>query len=99
MAITPGYESGESYHRRVVDSELDELLVGLPAIALDGPKAVGKTATALRRAATVYRLDEDGERAIARAAPSRLLEGDPPILIDEWQRVPEAFERVRRPSE
>ncbi len=96
MVVTPGHDSVGSYRRRVVDHELDELLVGLPAIALDGPKAVGKTATALRRAATVYRLDDDGERAIAQADPSRLLEGDPPILIDEWQRVPESFDRVRR---
>ncbi|MGB0095669.1 MAG: DUF4143 domain-containing protein [Solirubrobacteraceae bacterium] len=96
MVVTPGHDSAAPYRRRVVDHELDELLVGLPAIALDGPKAVGKTATALRRAATVYRLDDDGERAIAQADPSRLLEGDPPILIDEWQRVPESFDRVRR---
>jgi uncharacterized protein len=96
MVVTPGHDSAGSYRRRVVDHELDELLVGLPAIALDGPKAVGKTATAMRRAATVYRLDDDGERAIAQADPSRLLEGDPPILIDEWQRVPESFDRVRR---
>lgn len=30
---------------RVVDRELDELLPQLPAIALEGPKAVGKTET------------------------------------------------------
>ena len=96
MVVTPEHHSDGSYRRRVVDHELDELLAGLPAIALDGPKAVGKTATAMRRAVTVYRLDDDGERAIAQADPSRLLEGDPPILIDEWQRVPESFDRVRR---
>ena len=50
------------YRRRIVDDELDELLAGLPAVTIDGPKAVGKTATALRRAATVYRLDNDAER-------------------------------------
>jgi predicted AAA+ superfamily ATPase len=85
-----------SYTRRVLDDELDELLSGLPAIALEGPKAVGKTATALRRAATVYRLDDDAERSIAQADPSRLLEGERPVLIDEWQRFPESFDRVRR---
>ena len=84
------------YRRRIVDDELDELLAGLPAVAIDGPKAVGKTATALRRAATVYRLDDDAERAIVEADPSRLLDGERPILIDEWQRVPESFDRVRR---
>jgi uncharacterized protein len=85
-----------SYRRRIVDDELDELVAGLPAIALEGPKAVGKTATALQRAATVYRFDDDAERSIAQADMSRLLEGERPILIDEWQRVPESFDRVRR---
>jgi len=84
------------YRRRIVDDELDELLAGLPAVTIDGPKAVGKTATALRRAATVYRLDNDAERSIVEADPSRLLDGQRPILIDEWQRFPESFDRVRR---
>ena len=84
------------YRRRVIDDELDDLLAGLPAIALEGPKAVGKTATALRRAATVYRLDDEAERSIAQADPSRLIEGDRPVLIDEWQRLPESYDRVRR---
>lgn len=88
--------SASRYRRRIVDDELDELMAGLPAIALEGPKAVGKTATALRRAATVYRLDNEAERSIAQADPSRLLEGERPVLIDEWQRLPEAFDCVRR---
>jgi predicted AAA+ superfamily ATPase len=89
-------EVNARYRRRIVDDELDELFAGLPAITLEGPKAVGKTATALRRAATVYRLDDEAERSIAQADPSRLLEGERPVLIDEWQRYPEAFDRVRR---
>jgi len=89
-------EANARYRRRIVDDELDELFAALPAIALEGPKAVGKTATALRRAATVYRLDDEAERSIAQADPSRLLEGERPVLIDEWQRYPEVFDRVRR---
>jgi uncharacterized protein len=50
----------------------------------------------MRRAATVHRLDDEAERSIAQADTSRLLEGEPPVLIDEWQRVPESFDRVRR---
>jgi uncharacterized protein len=85
-----------SYQRRIIDGELDELLSGLPAIAIEGPKAVGKTATAGRRAAAVYRLDDGAERSIAQADPSRLTKGERPILIDEWQRLPESFDQVRR---
>jgi predicted AAA+ superfamily ATPase len=90
-----GHPAGR-YRRRILDDELDELIAGLPAIALEGPKAVGKTATALQRAATVHRLDDGAERALAEIDTSRLLEGERPILIDEWQRVPESFDRVRR---
>jgi uncharacterized protein len=88
--------SGAAYRPRIVDGELDELLAGLPAIAIEGPKAVGKTVTAVRRAATAYRLDDAAERSILEADTSRLVEGEQPILIDEWQRLPESFDRVRR---
>ncbi|MGO9248224.1 MAG: ATP-binding protein [Solirubrobacteraceae bacterium] len=91
-----GDVAASPYRRRIVDDELDELFSGLPAIALEGPKAVGKTATALRRAATIYRLDDEAERSIVQADPSQLLEGRRPVLIDEWQRLPESFDRVRR---
>ena len=84
------------YTRRIVDEELDELFSGLAAVAIEGPKAVGKTATALQRAATVHSLDDEDERSIIQADPSLLLEGERPILIDEWQRFPSSFDRVRR---
>lgn len=50
---------------RVVDRELDELLPQLPSLALEGPKAVGKTETARRRAKTTHQLDDPAQRAIA----------------------------------
>lgn len=88
--------SDPAYRPRIIDHELDEFLTGLPAIAIEGPKAVGKTATALRRVATAYRLDDPAERSLAAADSSRLVGGERPILIDEWQRLPESFDRVRR---
>ncbi len=84
------------YLPRIVDLELDELLDGLPAISIEGPRAVGKTETALRRAATVYRLDDLAQAEILRGEPERLVSGDPPILIDEWQRMPYSWDLVRR---
>ncbi len=66
---------------------LDELLPQLPAILLDGPKAVGKTATATRRARTVHDLGDPGPRTTAGADPRTALHGTRPILINEWQRV------------
>ncbi|HYQ77911.1 MAG TPA: DUF4143 domain-containing protein [Solirubrobacterales bacterium] len=85
-----------AYLKRILEDELDELHGSLPAIAIEGPKAVGKTDTASRRAATVQGLDDPARLELARAEPSRLLQGDTPILIDEWQRLPETWDLVRR---
>jgi hypothetical protein len=94
--MSPGGERTNGYRRRVVDSELDELIVGLPALVLEGAKGVGKTATASRRAETIHGLDDPVQRSIAIADPSRLLDGPGPVLIDEWQYVPESWDLVRR---
>lgn len=84
------------YRRRVVDDELDVLMPALPAVALEGAKGVGKTLTARKRASTTHLLDEPAASAIAQADPSRLLAGRHPVLLDEWQRVPEVWDLVRR---
>lgn len=84
------------YLRRVVDEELEQLTNALPAVAIVGAKGVGKTATASRRATTVHALDDPAQRSVARADPRRLLESAPPVLIDEWQHVPECWDLVRR---
>jgi len=86
----------DAYRRRVVDDELDELIGDLAALAIEGPKGVGKTRTALQRAKTVHRLDDPAELAVAKADPAQLLEGERPVLIDEWQRLPEVWDLVRR---
>jgi hypothetical protein len=80
----------------LLDGELDEILGSLPALAIEGPKAVGKTETASRRAATIHQLDDPGRLALAEADPVHLLAGEKPILLDEWQRLPETWDLVRR---
>ena len=65
-------------------------------MALDGPKGVGKTATASRRAQTVYRFDETVARELAAADLSRIDAADGTVLLDEWQRLPAVWDHVRR---
>jgi uncharacterized protein len=84
------------YQTRVVDTELDELLAGLAAISLEGPKGVGKTATAQRRAHTTFALDDPVQRELIAADPQRLETAVGPVLIDEWQRHPYVWDLVRR---
>jgi uncharacterized protein len=86
----------ERYQRRVVDDDLDELLVALPAIALEGPKGVGKTLTATQRARSIERLDVATARTLMETDPGRLARLSPPVLIDEWQRFPPVWDLVRR---
>lgn len=84
------------YTPRVVEAEIDELMSGLAAVALEGPKGVGKTATAERRATTIYRMDDDAQRQLVSASPKVALQAAPPVLIDEWQRLPQVWDAVRR---
>lgn len=84
------------YRPRVIEAQIDELIAGVPALEVEGAKAVGKTATAARRAKTVFELDDPAQREIVRADPARLTRGEPPILIDEWQRYLPSWDLVRR---
>ena len=86
----------QSYRPRIVDAGLNELLADLPAVSIEGPKGVGKTETARQRAATRHELDRPGAYDLIRADPDRLVRGAEPILIDEWQRYPPAWDLVRR---
>lgn len=85
-----------TYLPRIVDDELDDLLAGLAAIALEGPKGVGKTETASRRARSVIALDDAAQRGLLEADPGRLRRMAHPVLIDEWQRLPAVWDMVRR---
>lgn len=84
------------YVRRVLDEELDELFEQVPAIAIDGPKGVGKTTTAQQHVHGLLRLDSRANRAAVEADPELALRRARPLLIDEWQKVPEVWDVVRR---
>ncbi len=90
------YMRMDAYRRRTVDTELDELLPGLAAIAIEGAKGVGKTATAQRRADAVFALDDEQQRSLLAADPGRLDRERGTVLIDEWQRHPAVWDEVRR---
>ncbi|EHB59094.1 hypothetical protein MycrhDRAFT_1530 [Mycolicibacterium rhodesiae JS60] len=84
------------YTRRIIDDELDALFGQIPAIAIDGPKAVGKTTTAEQRVVGLLKLDAKPNLEAVHADPGLLLSRPRPLLIDEWQKVPEVWDVVRR---
>jgi len=84
-----------TYQRRVVDAELDELLSGAAAVALEGAKGVGKSATAAERVDTEFRLESPTTRQLVESDPDRIVTGNR-VLLDEWQHLPFTWDLVRR---
>ena len=85
------------YLPRIVDAELAELLSATGAVLVEGPKASGKTATAMQAAQSEVLLDIDvNARRMISVDPAAVLEGAAPRLIDEWQLEPAIWNHVRR---
>ncbi|MFD6446313.1 ATP-binding protein [Promicromonospora sp. NPDC060204] len=84
------------YEHRVIDNLLDELQPHLQAMSIHGPKGVGKTETALRRVTSVLRLDDPEDMRRLAADPELIRSLPGPVLVDEWQRWPESWDRIRR---
>lgn len=82
--------------KRIVEDVVRDRLRTHGAVLLEGPKAVGKTTTALRLAASAVRLDRDAPaRQAAQVDPDLVLDGAPPRLIDEFQLAPGIWNAVR----
>ncbi len=85
------------YKDRLVDPLIAVFLTELPAVALVGPRASGKTTTASRHAQTLLHLDRPAESAAVAADPDTVLANlSEPILLDEWQEVPQVLGAVKR---
>ncbi len=87
------------YKKRIADALLDEKLSYMGAVLIRGPKWCGKTTTARRIAKTAVMLADPVKgkalRMLAETRPDRLLQGEHPLLIDEWQEVPMLWDAVR----
>lgn len=85
------------YRPRLADAYLHDLVATFPAVMVTGARATGKTTTALREAQQIDRLDQPGVAAIYRADPDAALRrARRPVLLDEWQEVPEVLAAVKR---
>ena len=83
------------YEKRLIDSILKEYVDELPAILLEGAKAVGKTKTCKQLASTEYRMDNAAQRELLQNNPDIILQNSKPVLIDEWQLAPSLWSYVR----
>ncbi len=87
------------YKPRVADDILSRKLEGKGAVLIEGPKWCGKTTTAEQVAASVLYMDDPEKKqqniAMAELNPYRLLTGNAPQLIDEWQLAPKLWDAIR----
>ena len=87
------------YKNRVADRLLAEKIEAFGAVLIEGPKYCGKTTLATQQARSILSMadtDTLGQNlALARTNISRLLAGETPRLIDEWQIAPQFWDAVR----
>ena len=89
----------KKYRKRIADDILKRKLEGKGAVLIEGPKWCGKTTTAEQIAASVLYMDDPEKKAqnitMAELSPKRLLKGEAPKLIDEWQLAPKIWDAIR----
>ena len=88
--------SEPSYIVRISDEELKRKLNASGALLIRGMKACGKTQSAKQLASSTISFDQDEQvPLLMETAPQRLLLGDAPRLIDEWQEYPKIWSYMR----
>ena len=89
----------KKYKSRITDALIERKLKGKGAILIEGPKWCGKTTTAEQFAKSVLYMskpeDVQSNLMMAEIDPSKLLKGETPRLIDEWQIAPKLWDAVR----
>lgn len=84
------------YLHRITDTELERKLQAAGAILIRGAKACGKTESARQFSKSMLEVDTDPQvQLLIETAPSRLLLGNSPRLLDEWQEQPILWNLVR----
>ena len=89
----------KEYKNRIADQILTEKLEAMGAVLIEGPKYCGKTSLAAQQAKSILYMSDPETRnqnlALAKTNIRKLLEGDTPRLIDEWQLAPQFWDAVR----
>ena len=87
------------YLNRLIEPTIKEKLSLIGAILIEGPKWCGKSTTAETFAKTIIYMQDPEKREqhmlLAKTSSSKFLEGDTPLLIDEWQIIPFIWDAIR----
>jgi Predicted ATPase (AAA+ superfamily) len=84
---------------RRLEEVVEARLAEEPVVVLNGPRTVGKSTLlselAGRLGRAVIDCDDLAIRAAVRSDPARFVESDQPVLIDEYQHVPELLDAIK----
>ena len=87
------------YRKRIADEILKRKLEGKGVVLIEGPKWCGKTTTAEQVASSILYMDNPEKKEqninMSEFNPKRLLKGETPRLIDEWQIAPKLWDAIR----
>lgn len=84
-----------NYIPRLIDNKIKIKLKTSGAVLITGPKFCGKTTTCKQIANTIHSFSTKRNIDLYSIDPKKALLGFPPILIDEWQNIPEIWDEIR----
>ena len=89
----------KKYIPRLIESTIEDQMRAAGCIVIEGPKWCGKSTTAERFAKTVVKLRNPNVfrkyDVLAATDGIKLLEGEKPMLFDEWQKILSLWDFIR----
>lgn len=83
------------YFPRLIDEKIKKKLKTSGAVLITGPKFCGKTTTCKQIAKTTHSFSSKRNIDLYSIDYRRALLGQTPVLIDEWQNIPEIWDEIR----
>ena len=84
--------------KRIIETELESLLKEIGCVVIEGPKMSGKTFLGIKHSQSQFFTQELGFQSSAllhQKIANPIFDGPKPRLIDEWQLVPQIWDKVR----
>lgn len=91
----------EKYLPRLIEKQIKLALSSVGTVVVVGPKFIGKTTTCSRFAKSKYKLGTNDPSEILNTTSATkfpkqfLLQGERPMLVDEWQFAPEIWAQAK----
>ncbi len=89
-------------YKRILENKLKQYLSAFSCVLIYGPKFSGKTFLAKNNSNSYFYVAEKGKKnyeLFEMNQEYKIFEGESPRLIDEWQIIPEIWDKIRHISD